>query len=376
MPKLLLVSHWDWVLYNFRLPLARRLRDQGYEVIFVCPFGEYVEGLRSERFPCIHWQVSRRSLNPLREVGSVRHLIRIYRQEQPDLAHHFTIKPNLYGSIAAQRAKVPRIVNTFSGLGWLFSSSKLSSAIRLGVIPVLRKALHAPGVWTIFQNQEDMKSLLAIRAIPEDRCLIIAGSGVDTSRFSYVVPLSGSNGNPVFLMACRLLKDKGVGEFVEAARLIRKRGGSARFWLAGALDKGNPACIAQESLTAWEQEGIVELLGQRGDMPDLLRQVDAAVLPSYHEGVPRFLLEAASAGLPLVATDIEGCRMVIEEGVNGFRVPIRNAEKLAEALWKLAKDASLRLRMGRASRDIAVRRFDESQILSQFEQLYADLLNR
>ncbi len=196
-------------------------------------------------------------------------------------------------------------------------------------------------------------------------------SGVDTRRFSPCQ--DGHSSTPVVLMASRLLWDKGVGEFVQAARHLRARGVEAQFWIAGAPDEGNPACLPDNVLIAWRREGVVEFLGHRSDMPELLRQASIAVLPSYHEGLPRFLLEAAATGLPLVATDIEGCRLVVRDGLNGLLVPPKDSHKLAEAIRTLLKDPPLRWRMGKASRAIAESKFDEKKIIAQSLAVYREV---
>ena len=377
MAKVLMVAHWDWVLYNFRLPLARALREKGFEVIFVCPYGEYVPKLKEEGFYWIHWAVVRRSLNPVRELVAILHLASIYQREQPQIVHHFTIKPNLYGSIAAFLTGTRGVINTFEGLGFLFSEYPLSISLRSVVLPVAKLAFKASKGWCIFLNQQDLETCLRLKLILPERAIVITSIGVDTKKFCPNHEfLSNNHEHPtVVLMAARLLWDKGVREFVEAARVLKARGLQVEFWLAGKPDNGNPMCVAEEFLKEWREEGLINWLGHRDDMPNLLQQVDIAVLPSYHEGVPRFLLEAAACGLPLVATDIEGCRVVVREGVNGFLVPPRNPTALADALERLLQDPSLRRRMGQASRHIAEVEFDERKVLTKWLALYERVLS-
>jgi len=382
-PKVLLVANWDWVIYNFRLPLARSLRDHGYEVILVFPFGRFLERIRREGFRCIHWPLDRGSLNPWKDGWALWQLARIYRRERPDIVHHFTIKPNLYGSLAARWVSrnhwgtgQPAVINTFMGLGFMFSDHLKAKLLRLGLVPLLRYALHGPKTWTVFLNDRDRMFFLQRGWAPASRSTVIVGDGVDIHRFrpAAVKHKEGLAGEPVtVLMACRILWDKGVGEFVQAARILRQKGVPVRFRLVGSLDPANPAHVPEEQVHAWVREGLIEWLGHRDDMPELLRSAHIAVLPSYHEGVPRFLLEAAATGLPLVATDIEGCRMVVRHGENGFLIPVRDASALAEAIERLACDSALRERMGRASRAIAVDAFDETKILAQWMALYRQI---
>lgn len=369
--KVALVAHWDWVLAHYNLPLARRLRDLGLEVTFVSPPGSYVEHLKTAGFRWLPWHVHRRSLNPVGEVVAVGRLAKLYRHERFRAVHHFTIKPILYGSVAARLAGVPCVINTFTGLGFLFSEGVEPRMLRVAILPALRRALSRAGTVTVFLNPADRERFLNARLSPPDRSLVIGGFGVDVDRFA---PGSAAgDGNPVALMAARLLWDKGVAEFVTAARALRAAGVAARFVVAGAPDPGNPRSIPAEQLARWEREGPVEFLGVREDMPVLLNQAHVAVLPSYHEGLPLFLLEAAASGLPLVGTDIPGCRMVIEPGVNGVLVPPRDVAALTEALGQLLRDDELRRTMGRASRGVAVERFDERLILAQYETLYREM---
>jgi glycosyltransferase involved in cell wall biosynthesis len=377
MAKVLMVAHWDWVLYNFRLPLARALREKVFEVTFICPYGEYVPKLKEEGFRWIHWAIVRRSLNPVRELIAILHLASIYQREQPQIVHHFTIKPNLYGSIAAFLTRTKGVINTFEGLGFLFSEYPLAISLRSVVLPVAKLAFKANKGWCIFLNQQDLETCLRLKLILPERAIVITSIGVDTKKFRPNHEfLSNNHEHPtVVLMAARLLWDKGVREFVEAARVLKARGLQVEFWLAGKPDNGNPMCVPEEFLKEWREEGLINWLGHRDDMPNLLQQVDIAVLPSYHEGVPRFLLEAAACGLPLVATDIEGCRVVVRDGVNGFLVPVKDPYALADAIETLIKKPELRRQMGIASRKIIEAEFDERIILNKWLALYDRVLN-
>jgi glycosyltransferase involved in cell wall biosynthesis len=371
--KIALIAHWDWTLYNFRMPLAHALRERGYDVVFVCPFGEYVSFIRKVGFPVVDWHLQQRSFNPLSEGMAIAHLFRIYRREAFDAVHHFTIKPNIYGSLAAQMARIPQIINTFTGLGFVFADSMVSCLLRTVVLPLLRMVLRPRNAMTVFQNDHDREVFLQRGLVRSAQSSVIAGSGVNTTRFAPNSDGLLPKAEPVVLMASRLLLDKGLGELVAAAQHLRGLGIRCRFWVAGTPDEGNPACVPRALLAQWQRDAVVEFLGQRTDIPELLRQADIAVLPSYHEGLPRFLQEAAATGLPLVATDIEGCRMVVRTGINGLLVPPKDAMALAQALGTLVTDASMRARMGRTSREIAVQEFNEARIMEQYLWLYKEL---
>ena len=370
----LLVANWDWVLYNFRLPLARELERQGLNIILVCPSGKYTDQIQAMGFAWQPWNLNRRSIYPWHELGSIIELYKIYRQLRPAAVHHFTIKPILYGSLAARAAQGTVVINNFTGLGYLFSEARKAKILRWIVLPVLRRALRGEGFHTAFQNKHDLEHLVSLDVISEEDTTLIPGTGVNISDYLPVTEGKDSPEEPVVIMAARLLWDKGLAEFVDAARTIRANETPARFWLAGAPDHGNPDSVPEHILEEWCQEGVVELLGHRNDIPDLLKKSDIAVLPSsYNEGVPLFLLEAAATGLPLVATDIEGCRMVIDSGINGYLVPRANADSLANAISTLLTDAQLRRKMGRASREIAVERYDQNLILSRYIDLYQEM---
>lgn len=371
MSRIAFVSHWDWVLYNFRLPLAKALTKLGCEVVFVCPFGEYVRHLQKAGFSCVHWSIVRQSINPIRELGSILHLIYLYRREGFDAVHHFTIKPILYGCLAARVSGVPFVFNLFSGLGYLFSSAIKARLVRACIMPFLRYALRHPQSYTQFQTGEDREYFVQAGLVKSEHTQVIDGSGVDTNLFR---PLPGNaqlNGTPAILMATRLLWDKGVKELVDSARDLKTRGVAARIWIAGDSDSGNPNAIPQEVLRLWQNEGVVEFLGQRSDMVNLLQSASIAVLPTkYNEGVPRFLLEAAAAGLPIIATDIGGCRVVVRHNENGFIIPPGDMGALTGAMARLIMNSGLRDEMGKASRKIAVEQFDEALILAEYVDLY------
>lgn len=376
MAKVFLVAHWDWVLYNFRLPLAKALREKGHEIAFVCPFGTYTKYLREAGFRCIHWQVVRGRFNPLRELSAVVLLAHIYRTEKPHLVHHFSVKPNIYGSIAAALVGDLKIVNTFTGLGFLFSDHPIAKSLRFFILPPFRLAVQVTRSWTVTQNPYDAETLMKLKVAIPGRLSIIVSSGVDVQIFSPdgINQIKINARPPIVLMASRLLWDKGVKEFVEVAQSLKGKGILAEFWLAGKPDDGNPMCIPEGQIREWQSRGIIRWLGHRDDMAELLRQVDIAVLPSHHEGAPRFLLEAAASSLPLVATDIPGCRVVVRDGINGFLVPPKDTQALAKALERLLQDPDLRARMGQASRSIAVQEFDERKIINQWLDLYHRLL--
>jgi glycosyltransferase involved in cell wall biosynthesis len=367
------VAHWDWVLAHFRLDVAKRLQSEGHEVVMICPDGDYRPALEAAGFRWIEWRVSRRSMNPLTEVRSLAQLTSIYRREGFDLVHHFTIKPNLYGSLAGWRARVPSSINTFSGLGFAFSPGLRPAVARVVTVTVLRVVARRRSCWTIVQNEHDWHTLVNARATTGTRCRLIPGSGVDTSVFfPAATPRSGT---VRVLMAGRLLESKGVPELVDAAARLEREGTPIEVWVAGTPDPGNPRSLTEERISQWQATHTnVRFLGQTQDVASLLRQVDIAVLPtSYGEGLPRFLLEAAATGLPLVATNVPGCTDIARPDRNAIVIPPGDVPALVDALRSLVNDPDRRSKLGMASRQIVVDEYSAAAIEQEYLELYRDM---
>jgi glycosyltransferase involved in cell wall biosynthesis len=371
MSKVLLTANTDWYLYNFRISLAELLRSKGMEVVFVCPAGRFIEEVQARGFRWIQWEVGRKSLNPIKEIISFIKLYRIFRQERPDIIHNHTIKAVLYGSIAGRIARVRGIVNSITGLGYIFSSSDLiASIIRPFVKSLYRWALHQKNVIEIFENNTDLEFFIAQELTGRQQANLITGVGVDIGKFS---PTPEPAAPVVILMASRMLWDKGVGIFVDAVRIVRKRH-TIRAVLAGEPDAGNPSNIEPKVLQNWQNEGLVEWWGWQSDMPRTYAKCHIVAFPTmYGEGVPTVLLEALACSRPVVATDIPGCREVVTHGVNGLLVPVKNAEALAEALETLVVNPKLRQRMGNIGREMAINQFQTVKINRETLAVY-DLL--
>lgn len=373
--KIILFANTDWYLYNFRLPLAQYLRDNGLEVLFLSPPGEYGARLRAAGFRWESVPMNRRSINPLRELILLNHIRRVYARERPKLVHHFTIKNVVYGSLAARLTGTKARVNAVTGLGHVFTNAGFKARLlRPWVRLLLRLALGGTDSRLILQNPDDAYNFRQGRLIQPEFIRLIRGSGVDTERFKPTAP-TDSTRPLTMLLATRLLWEKGVGEYVTAAQQLRNAGLPLNCLLAGQPDPGNPASIPVEQLKIWQQQGAVTLLGHVADMASLLKQVDIMVLPTnYGEGVPRSLLEGAACGLPLIATDVPGCREIVQHQHNGLLVPPRNIDALASAMRQLAEDASLRQRMGMASRAIALEAFDQQRVFQETFAVYQELL--
>ena len=364
--KLLFVVTEDWYFVSHRLPLAVAAQAAGFEVAVATRVGVHGETIRAAGIRLIPFVLSRRGGNPFAEVLS---LWRLYRREHPDLVHHVALKPVMFGALAAWLARVPAQVNAVAGLGWLFTSS--SGVVRL-VRPVVRwmlgRLLNRPHSLTIVQNPED-RSLLERSGVSASRLRLIRGAGVDLQIFYPVIP----SVEPVcIVLVARMLWDKGVGEFVEAARRLTEAGVNARFVLVGDPDPANPASVPESTLRNWHGQHGVEWWGRREDMPAVLQAAHIACLPSYREGLPKSLLEAAACGLPIVTTDAPGCREVVRDRVNGLLVPVRDAVALAAALKKLIDDVELRRSMGEQSRLRAEAEFGLETVIAQTLAVYRE----
>jgi glycosyltransferase involved in cell wall biosynthesis len=377
--KVILFANTDWYLFNFRLPLLRALREAGYEVVLISPPGGYGPRLEAEGFRWLPFPLERRGMNPWVELKTIFSLARVYRTERPDVVHHFTIKCVLYGSLAARLAGVRKIINAITGLGYIFTPARRAQWLRLLLQPVYRLALRNTAV--IFQNPDDIALFRQQRLLGKAHVHLIRGSGVDTDVF---VPSPEPAGDPVVMMVGRFLWDKGVGEFVEAARSLKRslslskgtaaQGTTARFVLVGDTYPDNPRAVPPDQLQAWVGDGVVEWWGWHDDMRVMLPQAHIVCLPSYREGMPLSLAEAGACARPVVTTDAPGCREIAQDGVNGFLVPVRDADALAKALLKFIRDPALRQEMGRRGRSLAEAEFSVRRIVAETLQVYNEMV--
>lgn len=364
----------DRYFHSHRLELALRAKKAGYDVVVATPKGPYVPAIEAAGLRHVHIPMVRQGRNPIEDLNTIKELVALFRREKPDLVHNVALKPILYGSIAARIARVPCVVNAIAGMGYVFLNDQLlSRVLRQGVLVGFRIAFAGENSKLILQNPDDIEAWISRGVVKRHQIALVRGAGVDVSRFK---PTPEPNGPPLVVLPARLLFDKGISEFVEAARMVKSRGIPARFALVGEGDPGNPASVPPETAKKWEREGVMELFGWREDMPQVIAESAIVCLPSYGEGLPKALLEAAACGRPIVTTDVPGCREVVQEGRNGFLVPARDAKALGEALSKMLADPSLRKKMGQESRTMAETDFSIDRIAAQTLEVYADLLGR
>lgn len=372
MPKLLFTVTEDWAFCSHRLPTAFAARDAGFEVVVAARMRDHQQQIEALGFRTVNWAIKRESQNPFSELSAVLDLIRIYKAERPDVSYHVAIKSIMYGSIAARLSGVKGCVNLFSGLGVVFISNAFKfRMIRAAVTPFLRWALKPTFTRLQVQNKDDRSILNGLGISTPDRTDLVPGSGLDTQDFPYTP--EPEDEPPIAVLVARMLWDKGVGELAEAAKILNQRGTNLRIALVGAPDPANPASIPESQLKAWNDAGLMEWWGRREDIADILKQSHIAVLPSYREGMPRSLLEAAAIGRPLVAFDAVGCRDLINDGENGFLVPFQDVNALADALEKLVNDPTLRKRLGNQAREDIERTYSADAIRAQISQILTDL---
>ena len=365
---------------SHRLALARAVQEAGMEVHVAgpsdhvwAPSGFSTAEIEKQGFQFHEIPMSRRGVNPIVELRTFLALIFLYRKLRPDTVHHFTIKPNLYGGLAARITRVPMVVFSVTGLGHVFVGSGWLAVTRKKIISALLKiSMGDTRSRAIFQNPDDRHQLVAANIVKSESTCLILGSGVDVGEFT-ATPIP-ENDNPLVVFCARLIWEKGVGEFVEAARILKKDGIVARFALVGDTKPSNPRAVPRETLEAWDREKTVEWWGFCANMTDVLAQSQIVCLPStYGEGIPKILLEAAASGRAIVTTNIAGCRESVADGISGFLVQPGNVSLLAAKLRTLIDDPGLAAQMGREGRKLAEEKFDVRQIVSATLKVYGEL---
>lgn len=366
LTKIAFLSHLDLNLYLFRLPIMIALVKQGYKVYAICPRGDKFDLFQDHGIEAIDYKIQRQSLNPFKELKTIRNIYHVIKPLNLDILQNFTVKPNIYGSIAGHLAKVPLVVNAVTGLGSFYiSDSKKAKAVKV-VIERLYKESNKKSNFCIFQNNDDMKYFIDKKLVAKEKAVLIKSSGIDTNKFKLSTEDKGLDKNKTItvLMIARAIWHKGIKEYYEAAKLLKDE--NIEFVLIGDTDKGNLSCASEEFLN----EGNVKWLGHRDDIKEQIEACDIFVLPSYREGVPRTLLEAASMHKPIVTTDTVGCREVVDEGYNGFLVPVKDHKILAEKILLLSRNEDLRKTMGENGRIKAIKEFDVNVVVKKYLELY------
>lgn len=365
-----LAANAAWNIVNFRSGLIQGLQRAGWQVVAMAPRDEYASQLEAIGCRFVDTPMSASGTHPPDDLRLLRRYRSLLRELRPDVFMGYTIKPNIYGSIAAHRLGIP-VINNITGLGSAFiGRGWLAWVARWLYRRALRRSRHV-----VFENEDDREFFVTAGLARHEQTRRMPSCGIDLQGFSLTPLPPREPGSAMrFLMVGRLLRDKGVVELVEAMRLLRRRGVAAECSLLGFLDVANPSAISRAQVSAWEAEGLVKYLGSSDDVRPFIAQAHCVVLPSYREGVPRALLEAASMGRPLLATDVVGCRDAVDDGVNGMLAPARDAARLADKMEQMANLEHSRLQsMGRSGRAKVESQFDERAVIDQYVALFAPL---
>ena len=356
-----IVANTSWYIFNFRHNLVEKLMSKGYHVTSIAPFDRYSQMIKEIGCEYININIDNNGKNPLKDLKTLFDFCRIYSQIRPAVILHYTTKPNIYGSVAARLAKIP-FINNISGLGSTFIHKGVTNLI----VRILYQLSQGRSHKVFFQNPDDFKLFTQSRLVRSDKVDLLPGSGVDLHKF---FPQKKERTQKFcFLLIARLLWEKGVKEYVEAARILRESCSDLEFQLLGFVENNNPRSVSEKQIRDWEQEGCVIWLGSVEDVRPHIAEADCVVLPSYYrEGTPRSLLEAASMGKPLITTDAIGCRQVVDEGVNGFLCKQKDSFDLASVMQKMLRlTDEQRMAMGKKGREKMVREFDEQIVISKY----------
>jgi glycosyltransferase involved in cell wall biosynthesis len=359
--KIAIISNVSWNLYNFRLSLMKAMRSEGYEVIAIAPYDQYSQKIIDAGFEFHHVKLNSQGINPFEDMQTTMNFYKLFKEISPDFICQYTIKPNIYGSLVARMLNI-KMINNIAGLGTLF----IKQGPVTSIAKLLYKASQSKADRVFFQNRDDFELFTNEGLVNKTRCDILPGSGVDTTRFR---PQEKEKSDVIrFLHISRMIWEKGIGEYVEAARVIKKNYPNVEFCLLGFLDVENPGAISREQMSEWVEEGVINYLGVSDNVDEVITTADCVVLPSYYrEGTPKTLLESASSAKPIITTDNVGCRDVVDHGVNGYLCEPRSATDLIEKIEMfLNLTQEERIEMGRKSREKMKSEFDEKIVIDKY----------
>jgi len=371
MKKLLILVNDPAAFLSHRSAVAFGAQSAGYEVHVASKGGDAVDVITGYGFKFHELPLSRSGMNPLVEIWSVLAILWLLWGVRPDVLHLVTLKPVLYGGVIARFAPVGSVVGAVAGLGFIFMG--LSARVKITrwvVVALLKFAFANKRSLMIFQNSDDSQCFIDLHVVPESRTRLIRGSGVDLCSYSYAAEPNGSH--LIVTFAARLLFDKGIQEYVDAASILKDRGIDAVFQIAGDIDPASPTSVSAEQLAKWSTYSNIRVLGFQKDMATVLSRSNLIVLPSYREGLPRVLVEAAACGRAVVTTDVPGCRDAITPNVTGLLVPVKNSDALADAIEKLFSTPGLRGEMGSAGRRLAEKHFAIDKIVQKHLDIYLE----
>jgi glycosyltransferase involved in cell wall biosynthesis len=374
LKTLLLVANVDWFLISHRLVLAKEATKRGWKVYVACEDTGRSDEITNQGVNFIHFPFSRSGTNPLSELATIRSFYRLYNKVNPDVVHHITLKPVIYGSLVAKFLKVKGVLNAVSGLGYVFTGPR-RGAVQNVMLKIMRNGFKRKNCEFIFQNKDDFNELSGLGVIHKSNKInFIKGSGADLAIFKQMPFPEGDRVK--ILLPTRMLWDKGVAELRAASEILKEKyQDKVQFILAGLADEDNKAGVSAVYLNDWEEGDYVKWIGYKKDMVAVYANSDIVILPSYREGIPKTLIEACAIGRPIITTEAIGCRECVDEGVNGLKVPVKSTSELAIAISKLVEDANLRMLMGTASRLKAEKEFDQRAVVKKHIEIYENLLD-
>ncbi len=363
MKKIAIVTNTSWNIFNFRLALAQALQDDGFCVVAVAPKDEYSHKLQELGIEHYHIDINNKGTNPLEDLKLIWDFYHLYKKLKPDIVLHYTIKPNIYGSIALKFLGIPT-VNNISGLGTVFLNNSLSSRVAKWLYGVALKGSKK----VFFQNSHDRDLFVELKLASKQQSDLLPGSGIDTERFKPSDDSSSVTQEIKFLFVARLVRDKGLIEYVQTAKSFIDND-RVQFYILGSYYMANPTAITEDQMQDWEASGAIVYLGSTDDVCSVMQQYDCVVLPSYREGLSRVLLEAASLAKPIITTDTPGCREVVDDGVNGYLCKVKDSKSLTLQVEKMVSlSAAQRKEMGRLGREKVVVEFDQQIVIDRYRE--------
>ena len=367
--KIAIVINTSWNIYNFRMGLLKALQSEGHQVVTIAPMDDYSEKLVEAGFEFIPVKMDSRGINPMKDFGLLMELFTIYRKAQPDIILHYTIKPNIYGTIAARMLKIP-VINNVCGLGTAFIQKNLLSR----VAQMLYRFAFTTSSTVFFQNDEDRKFFEEKNIVNNKKCETLPGSGIDPNKFK---PGLKNSKKFTFLLISRLILDKGILEYVEAIKTLKSQNIEAKFQLLGAKDTKHRRGISESLIQSWIDGQVIEYLGKTDDVAPYINNADCVVLPSYREGTPRTLIEAASMAKPIVASDVAGCTNIVKDKSNGLLCKVKDSHDLADKMKEMYKmSISERSNMGQNGRELVKNHFDEKIVINKYLNAINHLTNQ
>lgn len=361
MNKTLIIAiNTSWNIYNFRVGLLKVLQKEDYKIVCVAPLDDYSKKLEEFGFEYHEIKMNNKGTNPIEDIKLIFDFYKLYKKINPDVILQYTIKPNIYGSIAA-RLLGKKVISNISGLGTVFLNDNVSSKIArwLYKVSLVKNEIF-------FQNSEDRDLFVSNNLVKKEQTDLLPGSGIDTQVYKPNQEQK-ENENLSFMMIARLVKDKGIGEYIEAIKIIKEKCQNVEFKLLGSLYTGNPTAVQEQELNSWIKEELIEYLGHSDDVKSEIEKVDCVILPSYREGLSRVLLEAAALAKPIITTSTPGCKDVVDDGINGFLCEVKNSQDLAIQIEKMINLTNIeRVQMGKKGREKVINEFDEKIVIEKY----------